>query len=487
MEYTNAEILEARQKLWRQGLISWKLDAVEKKLYDNYHSAVKLILTWCLSRRSGKSFTLLILAIEQCIQYPKSTVKYVASEQKYVRTIIKPLIEKILSDCPIDLKPKYVRDDSIYLFPNGSILQMAGCDSGRHEKLRGGDGHLCIVDEAGFIDELTYVVNSILLPTTTTTNGKIILSSTAPKTNDHEFVKYMHRAEANGTLVLKTIYDVIDDLKNDPNPRITLMKIDEIKAEFPLGGNDPEFLREYLCQVVQDIDRTIIPEWSEVEQDIIMEWIRPPFYDPYVSMDIGFDDLTFVVFGYYDFINSLVVIEDEVVINGPTMTTELLSKLIKDKEVQLWTNKLTNETKQPYLRICDNNLIMINDLYHLYGLKFQPAKKDDSDMALNLLRTKFLKRQIIINPKCKQLINHCKNGTWNKTRTSYMRSADNGHYDAIDAMKYLIRHMNWGRNPIPSSIRNTSNTFYKDTKEINKNDSKYLALSTPVWKRKNNK
>jgi hypothetical protein len=64
--------------------------------------------------------------------------------------------------------------------------------------------------------------------------------------------------------------------------------------------------------------------------------------------------------------------------------------------------------------------------------------------------------RIIINPRCKQLIFHLKNATWNKNKTEYERSLDGGHYDLIDALAYLVRNIAYTRNPYPKGYGMTS-------------------------------
>jgi hypothetical protein len=41
-------------------------------------------------------------------------------------------------------------------------------------------------------------------------------------------------------------------------------------------------------------------------------------------------------------------------------------------------------------------------------------------------------------------------GIWNPARTSYARSKGLGHFDGIDAVKYLCRHANLRSNPTPA-------------------------------------
>jgi hypothetical protein len=453
--HSDIEIREARARLWHMGNIEWQFSTTQKEIYKFVNNLKTRTSVLNISRRCGKSYLLTLMAVEQCIRKPKSIVKMLQPEKIMVQTNIRPIMEKIFEDCPSELKPQYKTQGGYYLFPNGSEIQLAGADNGNHEKLRGGDADLCIVDEAGFIKaDLGYIVKSVLLPSTLLTKGKIILSSTTPPDANHQFIDYMKHAELKGTLVRKTIYDVMEDNKNDFNKLITEEIIEEIIEEYPGGAASDDFRRECLCEIVTDGDNSVIPEFTpEMQSLIIQERKRPPFATRYVSMDIGFKDLTVVLFAYYDFDTGLTVVEDEIVINGPKMTTDKLANDIKQKELELWTDPVTNEFHKPYLRVSDNNLILINDLIRLHNLLFIPTKKDNREAQINNTRIAISNAQIAINPKCETLIHHLKYASWNKRRTDFTRSSEGGHYDAVAALVYLMRNIDKNKNPYPKGYK----------------------------------
>lgn len=439
---------DAVRELWYRGILSYKLHPFQQKMVNSYISLNKEITVFACSRRFGKSFVLCLLAIEQCIKKNNSVVKYVCPKKDQVKKIIAPIVRTILEDCPPELKPEWKENDKMYLFPNGSQIQIAGTDNGHHETLRGGFSDLWIVDEAGFCDELSYVVNSILAPTSDTTGGRGIIASTPAKTAEHEFnTKFYYPYERNGELIKYTIYD---------NPMIDGRKIDEIIARYAKGVKDPEFQREYLCEVIPDSDTLIIPEFTQMEKKIIQEnYARPPFYDSYVSMDIGVKDMTVVLFAYYDFIRTTIVIEDEFIINGKDFRTDRLAEEIKKKEEQVFTHPLTKEFKPPYLRVADNNnLVLLNDLSFTYKMDFMPTRKDNKDAALNELRVRISSGKVIINPRCKTLIYDLKYGSWNKKKDSFARN-ELGHSDSLDSLIYLSRNILTSKNPYPAGYNIT--------------------------------
>lgn len=463
---------EALNQLWNRGELLFKLDSNQKQLHNLFYNVKEKINVWLLSRRSGKSFSLLVLALEQCIKRPNSIVKYVAPTKMQLKTIIRPLMKKILEDCPSSVAPEFKNVEYIYYFANGSEIQLAGSDSGHAEKLRGGDAHLVIIDEAGSVDDLDYIIKSILLPTTLTTRGKILIAGTPAKMPDHPFVEYIERAEARGTLVKKTVYD---------NPRLTKADIDELIEE--VGGvNSADFRRELLCELIKDPTLSVLPEFTEeLEREIVREWERPPFYDTYESMDLGYDDLTFLVFAYYDFRAAKLIIEDELVFDFKEKDNHIakLAELILKKEFDLWNNPLTHETKELYKRVSDIEKIALNELYNASKgkLRFEITKKDDKETAINNLRIMLASKKVIINPRCKTLISHLRNVKWRTAndRKVFARSADSGHFDGVDATIYLARVVNYKKNPYPAHydynqtdlyVANTDNYYKNDKHEI---------------------
>jgi hypothetical protein len=422
------------------------------------------------------SYLLTILAIEQCLKKEKSIVKFLQPEVKMIRTNIRPIIQEIFDDAPPEVTPQFKTQDNIYVFPNGSEIQLAGTDNGNYEKLRGGNSDLALVDEAGFCSDLNHIIKYILIPTTTLTRGRIVLSSTTPPIPDHEFNKEMEKAELENRLIRKTILDAVSDGKEIENPRITEEVVADIVKSYTKGKDDEAFRTEYLCEIIRDSDHSVIPEFTaEVEKDCVTTWPRPIFYDRYVAMDIGFQDWTAVLFAYWDFDNAVLVIEDEFLINK--MTTSNLADGIKQKEAELWTNKLTGEIEPPYLRFSDNNLIVINDLQQEHQLNFLATEKHNKSAYLNMARNMIQNRQIIINPKCKNLIVHIKNASWNKSKSDFARDPNNGHYDCIDALAYMVRNVDQNKNPYPTGYKyrklGTAQNYFVNPNTYSETDPKF--------------
>lgn len=459
---------QVRDELWRRGELRFMLHAVQKQMYDNFKKAEKnSVSVWLVGRQSGKSVLLAILAIEEALKNKYSIVKLVTDTKQHVKSIFEPLFRQFLENCPQDLQPSYSTSQFLYQFPNGSQIQLAGSDSKNYEKLRGQKSQLILVDEAGFCNDLDDMVYSVLIPTTTHTGGKIILSSTPPEDPAHPFIKFIEEAQMNGTLVKKTIFD---------NPLLTKEQIDNIISK--MGGVTSErFRREYLCEIVKSASTSVIPEFTEeIKKDIVKEWPTPPFRNTYLSMDIGGKDLTAVLFGYYDFRAAKIIIEDEVIFDFKIKGNDIekLTSLIRKKEEELWTDPLTQEIMPPYKRTSDTNPIVLGEIrkYSNHYINFVPTQKDNLDAAINNLRAMIGSKKLIINPRCKVLIRHLENVRWSgsNTRNEFARSPDQGHYDAAAACIYFVRNIEFNKNPYPSHYDyNMTDLFVANSSKIGNN------------------
>lgn len=469
LSLTDAQIKEA---LWRRGNLYWKCHIVQKEMYDIFQKAPKhSTLVWVLARQSGKTWELSCLALEQAIKQPNSIIKFVTDTKLHAETILLPVFEEILRDCPEDIKPEYKVKQYTFYFPNGSQVQLAGTDSKHYKRLRGQKAHLVLIDEAGFCNDLDDVYGGALFPTTTHTGGKIIMASSIPEQLDHPFFKFIEKAQFEGHLTEKTI---------DDNPLLTKEEIEAIAKS--MGGRDSDrFRREYLNEIVKDSNISVIPEYTkELDKEIAQKWKRPAFFDYYVSMDIGGKDLTVVLFGYFDFVKNKLIIEDEIKFDFqiPGNNLELLTKQIMAKEKALLYNEDINEQRVPFRRVSDINPIAIGEILKYSkqnggNVFFQDAKKDDKDSAINDLRVRLGSKQIIIDPDCLTTRLHLKNVRWNSktNKEKFARSPDMGHYDAVEALKYMVRSVMFSKNPYPAHYNvNMENLYVANPDKFNKED-----------------
>jgi hypothetical protein len=460
--------------LWARGDVRHVLDSNQETARAEIAAsgASRYVLEW--SRRTGKTWLLVALAIEECLRGRGRRVVYGAPTVKDLEEFIHPTFEAIQQTCPEHLRATYSADSGHWTFPNGSYVHLFGCDDKRKaNRGRGPAAQLAIVDEAGFIPILGYVLRSIIRPQLLTTGGRLIIGSTPAEEPDHDFTSICERAEALGHWSRKTLYD---------NPRLTPERISEFIAEDARDeGMTVEeyqatavFRREYMAERVTDKTLAAMgDDWETMREASFVEVPRPAFFDAYTTLDVGGADPHAVLFGYVDFERGWLVVEDEILMRDGQNTQEI-ADAIKQKERQLYgvheyagrmrgaeelgllapTRRIEwqGAPDQPYLRVCDNDLTMVADLHQLHGIAFVPVgAKDEKQWMVNHLRVLLRAGRVRIHPRCKHLDRHLRTTLWRNEVRSEFRRKDGEHGDLLDCLIYFARRANFSRNPYPAN------------------------------------
>jgi hypothetical protein len=352
-----------------------------------------------------------------------------------VRTIVEPHMQTITAGAPNDVRPHWRSQEGIWHSPhNGSQIHTAGTDSGGADRLRGVATDFGVVSEAGFVDELRYLLHDVLIPQTATTRGFLWLISSPSVTPAHEFAKLCAQAEADGALIKRTIFDA---------PHIDAETREEL-CHIAGGPNSTTWRREYLCEFVADESAAVLPEFTRVEKEVIKAHERPRYYVPIVVGDIGFHDFSFFVFGYHDFRTGLDVIEREYVTNK-TVARDLASK-VSEIATGLWGPRAAEAR-----RFADAPAMVIAEL----GPEWSGIAKTQTDgvfktAAVNDVRTRLTHKSIRISPECDKLIAHCRYAVWRIPGRDLERMDGFGHFDGVDALTYFVRLVDRHTNPWPA-------------------------------------
>lgn len=433
------EQANARKKLWAKGILSWKLDSSQMDLYRDYKSPKIKEHYWCLSRQTGKSWTVCTVASEDAIQKPGIRMAYIAPQLSDAFDITEQTFDQIYEDNQ-ELKPKYNSKLNRWEWANGSYLKIAGTDNKNYNKIRGRKFDRIFLDEFCFMDDFRKVLFSCVYPTTTSVpDYKVIFISTPPETPDHESNMILDDAEERGVLIAKTIYDC---------PRFSPEYIEEniVKRYRPLGGTKSvDFRREYMVERIPDINKLVLPEVNqELIQKIVADVQRPEFFKINEAFDWGVLDNNAGLFAYIDYEKQVIVIEDELFENGVHFTTKDIAGMIREKEMKLW-----GHNGHIIQRCCDNNLQIINDMCSLYHLTMFATQKHEKSAAIQQVRQLLANGQIIINPRCVNLIEQIQSATWVNSKKKDFARRNGHHYDLVASLIYLIRNANLQINPFP--------------------------------------
>ncbi len=410
------------------------LSDAQKKIRSVFDQIIDPTFVVECSRQLGKTYFACYLADKVARENPGCQVRLATAFYVDIEPIIIPNYRRVLESCPQELQPVYKR--STYTYENGSQVILVGLDI-NPDKLRGNRIRLIIIEEAGFVDsdKLKYVVESIVAGAQLREKDArtVLISTPPPEGQDHYFCDLADEMALRGSYIKLTIDE-------------SGLPVEAIEAfAKKLGGrHSVAFRREGLCERIVESDRQLIPEWRD---HYVQEPSRDEFYayyHKYAGMDLGRVDKTALIFGYYDFKQATLYIEDETSLVGADWTTITLQDEIKEVENDLWGEQ------NPYRRISDNNNPhLIQDLNSLHGIYFIETSKESLEAMVNELRVMIGQGLLRVSPKCKFLIGCLKYGVWDKNRKEFARSKAYGHFDHLAALIYLVRNLDKSSNPIP--------------------------------------
>lgn len=444
-------------EVWAAGDLSWKLTPNQQGVYfrikkwQNRKKGSWRKYGIDISRRYGKSMLMCTLAFEDCYQNKGWRVPYIMPIQDDIEEVIRPLVDILLQDCPPALRPKYVKSEQRYQFHTGSYIPMIGLDKNPNGA-RGTGADRVYMDEAAFFANLGYIVDSVLKPQLLGRPwADIFAASTPPETPSHywseEYIPGCINNDAHDIRVLEDADQYTDE------------EIENFYNDMPGGRDGVQARREYRAEHIADANLMIVPEFREAEEHVVKDHDPPTWRDCYVAMDPGWADLSAILYGYWDFYEHKLIIEDEDA--APRLNSAEVAATIKRTEKKLWgglvrrgskSNTYDATKKQPFLRVSDVDNRLLADLAKDDTLPFIATQKDNLSQQVNAVRVAFQRHEILIHPRCKKLIKHLKTGIWKKNQVGKefaQGGKDMGHFDLIAALVYMYRNIHKLRNPEP--------------------------------------
>lgn len=433
---------EAVRLAWASGYLGYKLFRYQLPVYEYFWQKIKdpecLLNVANISRRWGKGVIACLVAIEMALRLPGAQIRFAAPRKEELMKITLPIMRMLIKDAPDRYRPRWRTKEQIWQFPNGSEIHVAGVNDGHEDDLRGTAAHLCVVDEAGFVQRLKYLVNDVLLPQTLTTGGTTLLTSTPPKTPAHDFYSMAIDAMDRGDYIHRDIYST----------NFSPAKIQQFKTAS--GGEDSTtWKREYLAQFVVDSQLAIVPEWDDKYHVATPRTELWPFYHRYAAMDIGTQHFTSIIHAYYEFPKARIVIEGERLIKGMSVTSHELAAITREQEKALGYDK----GKGVYLRVADNNNpILLQDMAKFHNMPYIGTSKDELIAMVNETRLWAKSGRIAVQPDCKNVAGALKHGIWKDEKhigRDFAVTENYGHFDSLAALIYLVRNVDQHTNPVP--------------------------------------
>ena len=434
---------QARQILWQQGQLSFLLHQGQLEIKNHLESldpSVREFIVLC-SRRFGKSYLGIVLAIEKCLQNPKSRVAIIGPSYVHTQKIILPLLKNhVASSAPKGLF-SHTKSEFTWKFTNGSELIISSFE-GAVETLRGQYLDLALLEESGLApsDEFEYIIKSVVFPTLLHSRGRIIHLTTPAVSPEHHFNSVLlPTLESKGHVIRRTIYD---------NPLLSEQDIQEA-CEQSGGENSAHWQREYLCNVVLDQSALVIPSFNDSH---VTNHELPPGARHWVSVDWGgVRDLTVWLLMAFDYrLKKVVVLSEQVF--PPSTPTNVVLEVIRGSELGV-TSRFVDAPGQ-----------LLVDLSKAGYTCSLPVKMD---WMANLegLNSAFHMGEVVIDPACKLLIKTLKKATFNRSRTDFERGIDIGHADALAALMYGWRMAD--RSEPPKKRHDSRNVWLPHGEDVN--------------------
>jgi hypothetical protein len=461
--WRHPDVCDAHQRAWLQRVRGW-IDAGEQT------SAVQ---RW--GRQVGKSWSGIAFDLCEMQRRPGIIVRYAALTAKSCAAIVVPTFESLAATMPRSILPRLNEQKGTIRAPNGSELVFAGTDNEQFDRLRGPRSHIIDLDESAFYADLVSVENA-LVPQLQTTNGIVVYRSSPPESPAHPFTQRDAAAQATGHWTKATVHD---------NPRLGVEGVARIAAaEAERLGLTLEQLfassywrREYLAEMVTEEGRAALPAWTDEAAALLTQTVeRPAQFDAYEAHDPGkTGDPHGSLFGFHDFANNRLVIEDELEFRSAVTHIGAWAVEIKTKEAELWgvsrwEGTLSGAThehlkkhnldelflrthsatapRQPWLRVGDDDARVTVDMALQHGIAVLPSEKHDKALWVDTVNQLIRERRLIIHPRCVRLLAQMRSTLWNVTRSRWERT-DKDHGDLIDCLVYMCRAVQWMRDCRP--------------------------------------
>lgn len=453
-----AALLEARDRLWREGDLSWLLDygrptGPQREFYEASKACTRKTFVSEDARRLGKSVALVVIAFELALKNPGCRINWCQDTSKGVRSSAIKTMQKLSRTAPEDCKGKFNQLTSSFVFPNGAYIFIFGGNTEEDaDAARGGDDPIAsFFDEAGFMRFLKYIYRSIVKPGMRLVKrdghfGMIFVSSSTPEEPDHFFIKLADIARRSGSYVCRTIYSSPDAEKyiaeEAADAGLTVEQFKETES----------FQRELMCIRVVNAAKVMFPEFHKHESALFNEWPRPMGFEQYVHKRVAVDlggirDQYGMLWGYVDFVGARIVVEDEELMAKPN--TEQLARVMVERESRLWADADPNRITRI---IDDDTERTIRDLWDLHKVRSVKAVKQGPGggraSAIGWVRAFIGMGVLVIHPRCVILREQLRTAVRNSTGTDFERTED-GHFDLCAALMYFCRDAPLALNPYP--------------------------------------
>ncbi len=433
-------------------------------------------------RQRGKSLFELSILDQGAREWATSKGRWCGLTAETATGIISQAYDDYFVTCPKPLKPQWEGPDLVYPH-NGSLIYVIGTDAKSFRRGRGfGRISIDVRDEYGFYQrplEVDAALDAGLsVPGPSGKPGRAYYGTTPSDSPAHESNAVAETHLARGAYDHETLYD---------NPRVDAEAV--IRGIMEKTGQTREqvlastsFRREYKGERVVEERRAAVPRWTTMrgpdptKHNLVVELQRPEYFDIYEALDPGKKtDPHAALIAWFDFARQLLYFEYELELASVRHTVADIARELKALETKAfganqwdgtlfgaaeWQEKYAElpeylqevvsdrAPRQPFLRVGDNDDLLLNTLNNEHGIAIFPTAKHDKHLAVDDFNELVTLGRIKVHPRCVRLIAQLGGTIWNEKRTEWVRTAAD-HGDLLDDAIYIARNVLWHRDPRP--------------------------------------
>lgn len=440
----------ARDELWRRGDLSFIRYAHQQAVADRIAAPDVRDHYSLWTRRGTKSGNGVLTCLEACIRKEGGRALFLAPTAKSAAQIAGDIAGKLLRTCPDDTRPEYRMVDKEFVWKDrDSVWRLKGVNGESYEDLRGGEYDVVVLDECAQYDQLEEIIFGVVLPMTLTTKGRILYQTTPPRSPAHYSVKLFRDMEERGATSLITLRDVTHiDHEEKCRMLVAVGEKPERVEDILAGRAEPETnyaKREFFCQFVVDENLAVVPEFSAHRKTVVVpKYERPPYFDAYGAADMGMRDRTGILSAYLDFREQTLVVE----------AASLLDRANTAQVANAWRKQEEDLGYQGHvlLRVADDPSLRVSADLTSLGVRCQPVQKPGREAAVAAMRVAISSGRLrILEEACAPLIRQLETAIYKSAERGNDFARDQeGHFDLVDALVYLVRSVIWSRNPYPA-------------------------------------
>lgn len=439
-------VREAVWQFFRDGDLEFLLHDTQLKIREVVNGAdSKEFLIFC-SRQLGKSFVILVIALEHCAKpfgRRRPLVRIFCETVKQVEDIVNDNMQLILALAPPGWI-KRTKSDNRWKVGLGEI-RLCPLAAAHVQGKRGGNATLVLLEEGcvSKSDQYRRAIGSVINPQLLRSRGKLGHITTPSSDVGHYIhTEVLPKCKRAGAYAHHTVYE---------NPQLT---DEQIFEAFERCTDIEEWDREYLCKVVKSQTRTVVPEF---DAELFVKTREPPLFAHWLtSLDFGGTvDKHGVLLCYWDFELAKLRVYDERFLPQNTATEQIKKAALameKAAETALRERGNTIWLLGHPRRVSDCPGQIRIDLNELgFHVRSPDKEKGSWEAGINAVRVAFQNDEIEIEPRCVDLILTLERGLFTENRKDFERTDELGHLDLLAALIYAWRHK-VTLNPFPKNL-----------------------------------